>query len=66
MKVKQFKLDASEIRRVAPGHGGCIASDRITVDGEPVRYIVREAPEDPQLSGWTFMAGTETDEEMMA
>lgn len=64
MKVKLFKLDASQLQRLAPGHGGCIASDRITVGGEPVRYMVREAPADPQLSGWTFLAGTETDDEM--
>ncbi len=64
MMVKRFKLGASQLRRVAAGHGGCFASDRITVHGEPVGYMVREASEDPQLSGWTFLAGTETDEEM--
>lgn len=64
MKVKRFKLDAAQIRRVAPDHGGCMASDRITVGGELVRYMVREAPMDPQLGGWMFMAGTETDDEI--
>lgn len=46
---------------------GCIASDRITVDGLPVGYMYREKPEDGAWyegydSGWRFFAGDESDE----
>lgn len=41
---------------------GCIASRRITVDGEPVGYMSRDAPDRPEDSGWTFFAGDEDDE----
>jgi hypothetical protein len=42
--------------------GGCFATDRITVDGRPVGYMFRELPDQAVLSGWTFMAGDETQE----
>ena len=59
---KQFKLSAAEIRTVAPGHGACIATDRITVDGLPVRFMYREVPRDRVDSGWRFFAGVESQE----
>lgn len=48
---------------------GCIATDRITVDGLPVGYMYREKPEDGAWfggydSGWRFTAGDESDEYM--
>ena len=48
---------------------GCIATDRITVDGLPVGYMYREKPEDGARfggydSGWRFTAGDESDEYM--
>ncbi len=41
---------------------GCIATDRITVDGLPVGYMYREKPEEGNPfegydSGWRFTAG---------
>lgn len=62
MSTKRFKIAGPEIRPIAPGHGGCIASDMITVDGKPVRYMVREEPSFEADSGWRFMAGLEDDE----
>ncbi len=59
MKRKPFRLSAEQIRPLAPGHGACFATDRITVDGEPVRYMYREAPDNDVDSGWRFLAGTE-------
>ena len=56
---KPFRLSAEQIRPLAPGHGACFATDRITVDGEPVRYMYREAPDNDVDSGWRFLAGTE-------
>ena len=45
---------------------GCIATDRITVDGLPVGYMYREKPEEGNPfegydSGWRFTAGDESD-----
>lgn len=42
--------------------GSCMASDRILVDGARVGYMIREQPTDSVSSGWTFMAGDETQE----
>lgn len=60
---KAFALTAAEMRPLltdwedAPG---CLATDRIVVDGRPVGYCYREAPIDglPD-SGWRFLAGDE-------
>jgi hypothetical protein len=62
--AKEFRLKAGDIKPIAQGHGRCIATDRITVGGEPVGYMYREAPEDPVDSGWVFMSGTESQEYM--
>ncbi len=56
---KNFKLKAEEILRLLPPMGGCIATDKITVDGELVDYMVREEPTDESDSGWLFYSGTE-------
>lgn len=60
-KGKKFGLRADQIKDLAQGHGGCIASDRITVDGLKVGYMYREAPHEG-LSGWMFLSGEETQE----
>jgi hypothetical protein len=39
---------------------GCIATDRITVDGRPVGYCYREEASQDVDSGWRFFAGDET------
>jgi hypothetical protein len=59
-KKKTFRLQAHEIKEIAKGYGGCIASDRITVDGLKVGYMYRE-PSDG-LSGWIFLSGEEKQE----
>ena len=61
---KKFKLSASEIQDIAPGHGGCIATDMITVEGKRVRFMYREAPSDEVDSGWRFLSGYESDDYM--
>jgi len=60
-----FKLKRREIAPIALGRGGCVATDRITVDGEPVGYMYREKPIAEEDSGWRFFAGDE-DEAYMA
>ena len=58
---KSFRLSPDQIQELAPGLGGCLASDRILVDGRPVGYMYREAPINPEDSGWRFLAGDEDD-----
>ena len=62
---KIFGLKAHEIAPVAKGWGGCIATDRITVDGAPVGWMYREQPKRDEDSGWRFFAGDE-DEQYLA
>ena len=58
--TKHFKLSAEQIRPLATGHGGAIASDRITVDGRRVGYMYRTHPRNNSDSGWAFLAGDES------
>ncbi len=59
---KDFKLKASDIIQLIEPMGGCIATDKITVEGELVDYMVREEPMNEIDSGWQFFSGTETQE----
>jgi len=59
--AKLYKLTAAEIRPIAPGHGACIASDKITVGGSPVRFMYREPAIHHVDSGWRFLSGLESD-----
>lgn len=61
MMSKQFGLGADQIKPLAEGYGGCIATDKITVEGYPVRFMYREAPDNDIDSGWRFMSGFEDD-----
>jgi hypothetical protein len=57
--LKNFKLRADQIKDLVRPMGGALATDRITVDGLPVGYMYREAPDRPEDSGWRFFAGNE-------
>ncbi|MEO0588920.1 MAG: DUF2185 domain-containing protein [Pseudomonadota bacterium] len=47
------------------GFGGCLATDRITVEGLPVRFMYREEnPNEDADGGWRFFSGTEDDQYM--
>ncbi|WP_293306151.1 DUF2185 domain-containing protein [Pedobacter sp. UBA5917] len=59
---KKFKLSADQIKDLIPRMGGCMATDKITVNGEPVKYMYRQEPENDIDSGWVFLSGTETQE----
>src|ERR1041385_1814481 len=56
---KDFKLKVEQIVRLIEPMGGCIATDKITVHGELVDYMVREIPNNDMDSGWQFFSGTE-------
>ena len=59
--VKTFALSADQIRRdVAPGRGGCLATDEVTVKGLGVNFMYREEPDDDLDSGWRYFSGTES------
>lgn len=63
---KHYLFNASEIKRLINSEEGCIATDRITVDGCKVGFMYREEPYqngNPD-SGWRFMAGDEDEEYM--
>ncbi len=62
--AKVFKIPTEQIRQLAPNRGGCIASDRITVDGERVGFMYRDQPANDLDSGWRMMAGDESEEYM--
>jgi hypothetical protein len=57
---KKLKIPDHKIQQLIRDMGGCFASDRITVDGLKVGYMYRELPDESLLSGWTFMAGDES------
>jgi hypothetical protein len=61
---KKSALRADQIRSLAEGYGGCLATDKITVEGDKVRFMYREKPDNDVDSGWRFMAGGESDEYM--
>jgi hypothetical protein len=44
--------------------GGCCATDVVTVEGKPDRFMYGEAPDNEIDSGWLFMVGYEDDEYM--
>jgi hypothetical protein len=59
---KQFKLKPEQIQTLVFGLGSCLASDRITVDGERVGYMYREKSDGRDESGWSFFSGDESQE----
>lgn len=65
-KGKKFIIPGDKIERLIGSNEGCIATDRITVNGCKVGFMYREEPYqngNPD-SGWRFMAGDESDEYM--
>lgn len=61
---KQFKIKGEDIKNIAIGYGGCIATDMITVEGHKVGYMYRDEPNNEMDSGWCFMSGYESQEYM--
>lgn len=57
---KVFRIKEDSIKRLINSVGGCMATDKITVDGELVDFMYREQPDFDSDSGWRFLSGTET------
>lgn len=47
-----------------PEMGGCIASHLVASGDQPIRFFYRDTPVNDIDSGWCFLSGVETDEEM--
>lgn len=57
---KNYKIEVFE-DIITTGKTGLI-SDKITVEGLPVGYMVREEPIEEDDSGWRFYSGTEDED----
>jgi len=60
MNNSSFKIPPEEIKDLIKPMGFCMASNKITIDGEKVGFMYREKPEDKNDSGWRFLSGNET------
>ena len=60
--MKEYKLKEEQIKRLIDQNGSCIASDKITVDGEKIGYMYRENPTNEFDTGWRFFAGDEDEQ----
>ena len=58
------KAEDEESASRLEGADGCIATNRITVEGCKVGYCYREEPDGGWDSGWRFTAGDESDDYM--
>ncbi|MFR9086284.1 MAG: DUF2185 domain-containing protein [Oscillospiraceae bacterium] len=64
---RDYHVKAEDVKALLPdwkGADGCIATNRITVEGCKVGYCYREEPDSGWDSGWRFTAGDESDEYM--
>ena len=59
---KKYKIPEEDLVELVPHDGGCIATDRITVDGFEVGYMYREETDREGDTGWRFFAGDESQE----
>jgi len=59
---KKYKITGEQIPELVKGLGGCLATDKITVDGELVDFMYREEPSFDADSGWRFFSGSESQE----
>lgn len=57
MSTHKFYLSADDIKPLVDMPGGCIATNRITVEGYPVQFMYRGKPVNKQDSGWCFFSG---------
>ncbi len=60
--AKTFAISGDQIQPLAEGHGGCFATDMITVENRGVGYMYREEPSNDTDSGWRFFSGHESQE----
>ena len=64
---RNYHVKAEDVKHLLPdweGADGCIATNRITVEGCKIGYCYREKPDGGWDSGWRFTAGDESEEYM--
>lgn len=61
---KWHRLSKEELQPLVHGYGGCIASNKITVEGYPVGFMYRQKPINEFDSGWHFLSGFEDEDYM--
>jgi hypothetical protein len=59
-KQKKYKTSASALVKLIAPMGSCLATDKITVDGELVGYMYREETSVKTDCGWRFLSGSES------
>ena len=60
--TKKFILGQDEVKKLIPALGGCVVSNKITLDGLPVGFMYRDHPEENMDSGWRILSGTESED----
>ena len=61
---RDYHVKADDVKSLLPdwkGADGCIATNRITVEGCKIGYCYREKPDNGWDSGWRFTAGDESE-----
>lgn len=61
MANKQL-LSEEDIKQLIKPMGSCIASSRITCDGQKVGFMYRDQPEFEIDCGWRFLSGDESED----
>ncbi len=56
---KIYKLHSDQFHKLILSKQSCIATDKITVEGELVEYMYRDQSTFDNDSGWRFFSGTE-------
>lgn len=59
---KKFLIKEENIKQLIELKESCIASDKITIEGQKVGYMYRENSSNDIDSGWRFFAGNEDEE----
>jgi hypothetical protein len=60
VEAKKLTWVANEVVERVDQMGGCIATNRVMLDGRPVGTMLRDVAAGPEDSGWLFMAGDES------
>lgn len=59
--MQEFKIKKEDIKKLIDIKGSCIASNKITIEGNKIGYMYREEPSNEVDTGWRFFAGNENE-----
>lgn len=61
MKDKVLKIKEEDLKTIIEDQRGCVATDKITVEGMKIGFMYRDKPDEDieKDSGWRFFSGTE-------